>query len=72
MISVHPGPIATDMAINAGLVEISEAAELAARSIVDVLESGDFHAYPDSMAKQIGAVYHDFVSNVVEVNLMDG
>jgi NAD(P)-dependent dehydrogenase (short-subunit alcohol dehydrogenase family) len=72
VVSVHPGPIATDMAVNAGLVEIAEPAELVARSIIDVLESGEFHAFPDSMAKQIGAAYHDFASNVVEANLMEG
>jgi short-subunit dehydrogenase len=72
VVSVHPGPIATDMAINAGLGEIAEPAELVARSIVDALESGEFHAFPGSMAKQIGAEYHDFASHVVEANLMEG
>jgi NAD(P)-dependent dehydrogenase (short-subunit alcohol dehydrogenase family) len=72
VVSVHPGPIATDMAINAGLEEIAEPAELVARSIIDALESGEFHAFPDSMAKQIAAVYHDFASHVVEANLMEG
>jgi NADP-dependent 3-hydroxy acid dehydrogenase YdfG len=72
VISVHPGPIATDMAVNAGIEDIAEPAELVAQSIIDVLESGEFHAFPDTMAKQIGAVYHDFASNVVEANLMEG
>ncbi|MCU7839974.1 MAG: hypothetical protein KZQ94_11430 [Candidatus Thiodiazotropha sp. (ex Troendleina suluensis)] len=72
VVSVHPWPIATDMAVNAGLGEIAEPAELVAQAIIDALESGEFHVFPDDMAKQIGAVYHDFASNIVEANLMEG
>jgi NADP-dependent 3-hydroxy acid dehydrogenase YdfG len=72
VISVHPGPIATDMANNAGLSEIAEPAEIVAQGIIAAIESGDFHVFPDTMAKQIGTVYHDFASNIVEANLMEG
>jgi hypothetical protein len=64
--------IATDMAKNAGMGEIAEPVELVARSIVVALESDEFHAFPDSMAKHIGAMYHDFASHVVDANLMEG
>ncbi|MES9990854.1 MAG: SDR family oxidoreductase [Candidatus Thiodiazotropha sp.] len=72
VISVHPGPIATDMAVNAGLNEIAEPAELVAQAIIEALQSGEFHAFPDTMAKQVGAVYREFASNIVEANLMEG
>jgi len=72
VVSVHPGPIATDMADNAGLSEIAEPAEVVPQAIIAALESGDFHAFPDTMARQIGAAYQDFASNVVEANLMEG
>jgi len=72
VVSVHPGPIATDMASSAGLGEIAEPAELVPQAIIAALESGDFHAFPDTMAKQIGAVYQDFATNIVEANLMEG
>ncbi|MEW8028470.1 MAG: SDR family oxidoreductase [Candidatus Thiodiazotropha sp.] len=72
VISVHPGPIATDMATHAGLDEIAEPVEVVPQAIINALETGEFHAFPDSMAKQIGAVYHDFASNIVEANLMEG
>ncbi|MES9839351.1 MAG: SDR family oxidoreductase [Candidatus Thiodiazotropha endolucinida] len=72
VVSVHPGPIATDMAAHAGLGEIAEPAELVPQAIINALESDEFHAFPDSMAKQVGAVYHDFASNIVEANLMEG
>jgi len=72
VVSVHPGPIATDMANSAGLGEIAEPAELVPQAIIAALESGDFHAFPDTMAKQVGAVHQDFASNIVEANLMEG
>lgn len=72
VVSVHPGPIATDMANSAGLGEIAEPAELVPQAIIAALESGDFHAFPDTMAKQVGAVYQDFATNIVEANLMEG
>ncbi|MES9924683.1 MAG: SDR family oxidoreductase [Candidatus Thiodiazotropha endolucinida] len=72
VVSVHPGPIATDMATHAGLGEIAEPAELVPQAIINALEIDEFHAFPDSMAKQVGAVYHDFASNIVEADLMEG
>ncbi len=72
VISVHPGPIATDMANSAGLGEIAEPAELVPQAIIAALAEDQFHAFPDTMAKQIGGVYRDFASSVVEANLMEG
>ena len=72
MLSVHPGPIATDMAINAELGEISEPPILVADSIVAALRSGEFHVFPDSMAKQFEGAYQNFAENIVEANLMEG
>ncbi len=72
VISVHPGPISTDMANGLGIGEIAEPAELVPLAIITALELGEFHAFPDTMAKQVGAVYKDFATNIVEVNLMKG
>ncbi len=72
VVSVHPGPIATDMAHNAGLGDIAEPASVVADSIIEALEQGEFHAFPDSMAKQIWQPYESFAKNIVEVNLMEG
>lgn len=72
VVSVHPGPIATDMADSAGLGEVAEPAELVPQAIIAALESGDFHAFPDTMARQVGAAYQDFARNIVEANLMEG
>ena len=72
VVSVHPGPIATEMANSAGIGEIAEPAELVPRAIIAALESGEFHAFPDTMARQVGAAYRDFATNIVEANLMEG
>lgn len=72
VLSVHPGPIATDMGDEAGLTEIAEPPTLVAEAMIEALENGDFHVFPGSMAKQIGAAYQSFGTNVVEVNISEG
>jgi len=69
VVSVHPGPIATDMANDAGLGEIAEPPSLVADAIFQALHDGAFHAYPDTMAKQIGAAYQSFADGVVEASM---
>ena len=71
VVSVHPGPIATDMANAAGLGEGAESPSLVADAIVKALQNGEFHAYPDSMAQQIGEAYHGFATNVIEAELAE-
>ncbi|MEM9448341.1 MAG: SDR family oxidoreductase [Cyanobacteria bacterium P01_E01_bin.6] len=72
VLSVHPGPIATDMGDEAGLTAIAEPPTLVAEGIIKALENGDFHVFPDSMAKQIGGAYQSFAENVVEANISEG
>lgn len=66
VVSVHPGPIATDMAREGGFDEMAEPPSLVADAIVDALSAGTFHVFPDSMAKQIGGAYGSFAASVVE------
>lgn len=68
VLSIHPGPIATDMGDAAGLTEIAEPPLLVAEGIIEALKTGDFHVFPDSMAKQMGSAYKSFAENVVEVS----
>lgn len=72
VLSVHPGPIATDMGDAAGLTEVAEPPSLVAEGIIEALKNGDFHVFPDSMAKQIGSAYKSFAENVVEANISEG
>jgi NAD(P)-dependent dehydrogenase (short-subunit alcohol dehydrogenase family) len=71
VVSVHPGPIATDMGREAGLEDIAEPPSLVADAIVDALATGAFHAFPDSMAKQLGTAYASFAENVIEVEMAE-
>jgi len=68
VLSVHPGPIATDMGDAAGLSEIAEPPELVGEAIIAALKAGEFHVFPDSMARQIGEAYRSFAENVVEAD----
>ena len=70
VVSVHPGPIATDMGNEAGLSAIAEPPELVAEAIVESLRASNFHAWPDSMAKQLGEAYDSFAKNVIEAELV--
>ena len=72
VLSVHPGPISTDMANDAGLGDMGEPPSLVADSIITALKAGEFHVFTDTLAKQIGEQYQGFAKNIVEVNLMEG
>lgn len=71
VLSVHPGPIATDMASSAGFYDIAEPPSLVADSIVSALKTGDFHVFTDTMAKQVGEQYEQFAKNIVEADLVE-
>lgn len=68
VLSVHPGPIATDMATEAGLEEIAEPPSVVAEGIITALKEGSYHLFPDSMAREMWQAYQSFASNVVEAD----
>ncbi|NES00912.1 MAG: SDR family NAD(P)-dependent oxidoreductase, partial [Symploca sp. SIO1B1] len=72
VLSIHPGPIATDMSSAAGFAEIAEPPSLVPEAIIEALQGDDFHVFPDSMAKQIGGAYQSFAENVVEATMTEG
>ncbi|NEQ68758.1 MAG: SDR family oxidoreductase [Symploca sp. SIO2D2] len=72
VLSIHPGPIATDMSSAAGFAEIAEPPSLVPKAIIEALQGDDFHVFPDSMAKQIGGAYQSFAENVVEATMTEG
>lgn len=69
VISVHPGPIATDMANAAGLGEIAEPPSLVANAIFDAVDHRQFHVWPDSMAASFGAAYASYATQIVEAQV---
>lgn len=64
VLSVHPGPIATEMAVKAGFE--GDAVETVSGGIVSALARGDFHLFPDRTAKEIWSAYQAYASAVVE------
>lgn len=72
VLSVHPGPIATDMGDAAGLTEMAEPPAVVAAGIVAALKAGDFHLFPDALARQVGDAYRGFARDVVEAPMGEG
>ncbi len=66
VLSVHPGPIATDMADEAGFGDIGDPVEVVSEGIVEALAAGRFHLFPDTMAKEFEAAYRSFAEGVIE------
>ncbi|MEM1185928.1 MAG: SDR family oxidoreductase [Planctomycetota bacterium] len=64
--SVHPGPIATDMAHDSGFEDVAHPSHLVADAIVAALKSGSFHVWSDPTSKLIGDAYASFASSVIE------
>jgi hypothetical protein len=60
------------MANDAGMGEMAEPAVRVPEAILEALQNNEFHVFPDNMAKQVGSVYADFATNIVEANLMEG
>ncbi len=68
VLSVHPGPIATDMTKQVGMHDGAAPPAAVADAIVQALSDGDFHLFPDPVAQALGAPYRDFAVSVVETD----
>jgi NAD(P)-dependent dehydrogenase (short-subunit alcohol dehydrogenase family) len=65
-LSVHPGPILTDMAISSGFAEDSDSPSVVSEGIVTSLKEGKFHLFPDRMAKDFEKAYRQFAEEIIE------
>ncbi|MEM6256678.1 MAG: SDR family oxidoreductase [Planctomycetota bacterium] len=65
VVSVHPGPIGTDMAHDAGFPE-APPPTVVADALIAALKAGEFHVFPDEMAQQFWAGYEGFGRGMVE------
>ena len=65
-LSVHPGPILTDMAISSGFAEDSDLPCVVSEGIVTSLKEGKFHHFPDRMAKDFENAYRQFAEEIIE------
>lgn len=70
VLSVHPGPIDTDMAAGAGFEQASPTSAVS-EGIVTALANGDFHLFPDEMAKMFEGAYQGFSQNIIEADLSE-
>lgn len=68
VLSVHPGPIDTDMAANAGFTEGLFPTTVVSEGIVDALAKGEFHLFPDELAKQFESGYQSYSDNFITNN----
>ena len=66
VLSVHPGPIETDMAHEAGMGDMGDSASVVSEGIIKALKAGDFHLFPDTMAKQFEEAYKSFAEGIIE------
>lgn len=66
VLSVHPGPIETDMAHQAGMGSMGDPVSVVSEGIIQAIKAGDFHLFPDTMAKQFEEAYKSFAQGIVE------
>ncbi|MCL1123255.1 SDR family oxidoreductase [Shewanella surugensis] len=59
VLSVHPGPIDTDMAAQVGFPDGASPASVA-QAIVSSLNAGDFHLFPDPVSKDFESAYQSY------------
>ncbi|WP_309398256.1 SDR family oxidoreductase [Cerasicoccus maritimus] len=65
LVSVHPGPIATDMGDEAGFTDVAEPPSLVATGVIRALENNEFFVFPDSVARQFHEAYQGFAKTFV-------
>lgn len=70
VVSVHPGPIATDMGRSAGF-DGGGRSDIVAENIVEALINNQFHLFPDVLAKKIGNAYKSFSDNIIMTQLSE-
>ena len=71
VLSVHPGPIATDMGEASGLTDIAEPPSVVSEALIEGLENETFHVFPDTMAKQFEGAYKGFAEAIVEPQMAE-
>ncbi|KXI30387.1 SDR family oxidoreductase [Paraglaciecola hydrolytica] len=64
VLSVHPGPIKTDMGDKAGF-DVADSVESVSEGIVAALAEGEFHLFPDSVAKHFEGAYQSFADGII-------
>jgi len=66
VVSVHPGPIKTDMAVDAGFGEGAADPSLVADQLFEAIRNHSFHVFPDPVAQQFWQGYQGYAEAVIE------
>ena len=66
MLSVHPGPILTDMAVKAKIAHIADPPEVVPQAILEALKGDQFLVFAGEVASEVGAAYAEFAKAYVE------
>jgi len=69
VVSVHPGPIQTDMGDAAGFGDLASSPSLVANALFDAIRDERFHAWAGPRGEKVGAAYQSFAESVVEADL---
>ena len=66
MMSIHPGPMLTDMAVQAKIEDIAEPPETVANDILEALKGDQFLVFSGSVAGAVGEAYAEFAKAYVQ------
>ena len=66
VLSVHPGPLATNMTKQVGMYDDAASPSVVANAVVQSLANGDFHLFPDPVSQYLSSAYGDFANAVIE------
>lgn len=66
MLSIHPGPMRTDMAVKAKIDDMAEPPETVAEDILQALEGEQFLVFSGSVAGAVGEAYAEFAKAYIE------
>jgi len=65
VLSVHPGVVATDMADITGFSDVASSPQVVPVEILSALDEGEFHVFPDAVAKQMEAGFKPYADNII-------
>ena len=54
------------MAASIGMDEGAEPSSTVAEALVNALKAGDFHVFPDPLAKEFFGAYKSYATNIIE------
>jgi NAD(P)-dependent dehydrogenase (short-subunit alcohol dehydrogenase family) len=66
VLSIHPGPFATDMLAESGFIELAEPVEICSRAVMQALEDGSTHVFAGTISTKGGEAHRSFREAYIE------